>query len=314
MSKIAEKRSPTYYLCFGCAAICVIASLVAIATAISVYNYVAGIRTSFDSKISNAGGDYRQAALQYFLDSGRFDDLKVVLNSAVKGLERVQVVDVATNRLMKIQIDVSNDGEYAYLLSFMARSNKFPKHRIIVDIGAFDGLMSSNSFNFIQLGWDGLIVEPSPELMAKAKSHLERFATGWQTVEFAQVAVSDSDGEAYLNQFEGTGLENSLLNTSMGMKAPNNAILVKTRRINTLLEEHKIPLDFGILSIDAEGLGYQITHSLLETQFRPRFIISELLGDNLETMDKELAAAGYSRLGATGMNGIWVFDPEMARY
>lgn len=49
--------------------------------------------------------------------------------------------------------------------------------RVVVDIGAWDGMMSSNSFNLIQSGWDGLIVEPYEPNMAKAKGHLQRYAS-----------------------------------------------------------------------------------------------------------------------------------------
>lgn len=193
---------------------------------------------------------------------------------------------------MSILIDVSNDGEFGFLMKYMSKFNRVPRercpiriescwpflpgrYRVIVDIGAFDGLMSSNSFNLIQAGWDAVIVEPYPPLMEKAKHHLERyvliclflllacatkhpsvyfasvrpislFSFGFlylfycsylfvrhgrfnsaeaQHVSFAPVAVAEHDGEAFLNVFENTGLQNSLLNTSMGARTSSVSLM-----------------------------------------------------------------------------------------
>lgn len=49
--------------------------------------------------------------------------------------------------------------------------------RIIVDIGGYDGLLGSNSYNFFQLGWDGVVVEPHPALFNKLRKNLQRCAS-----------------------------------------------------------------------------------------------------------------------------------------
>lgn len=42
--------------------------------------------------------------------------------------------------------------------------------RFVVDIGANDGLLSSNSFNLASLGWSTVLVEPNPEQVRAGNS------------------------------------------------------------------------------------------------------------------------------------------------
>ena len=43
-----------------------------------------------------------------------------------------------------------------------------------VDIGANDGFLSSNSFNFIQWGWDAVLVDHQPRELQTAKKNLQK--------------------------------------------------------------------------------------------------------------------------------------------
>jgi hypothetical protein len=79
-----------------------------------------------------------------------------------------------------LALDVSSAGEAAYLLRHIQYrgDNFFSKYRrLIVDIGANDGLMASNSFNLIQLGWDAILVEPQQELLHQAQENIEKYYT-----------------------------------------------------------------------------------------------------------------------------------------
>ena len=41
-------------------------------------------------------------------------------------------------------------------------TTSLPFSRIVVDVGANDGFLSSNSFNLAALGWSTVLVEPNP--------------------------------------------------------------------------------------------------------------------------------------------------------
>lgn len=58
-------------------------------------------------------------------------------------------------------MDVSHSGEALYIYKRLLQ-RPLPSNiaTIIVDIGANDGILSSNSYNFIQMGWDAVLVEP----------------------------------------------------------------------------------------------------------------------------------------------------------
>lgn len=78
-------------------------------------------------------------------------------------VERVYMIEEGGSdgkKLKTFGIDVSHSGEFLYIYRHILARRKFPYARLVIDIGANDGLLSSNSFNFIQMGWSGLLVEP----------------------------------------------------------------------------------------------------------------------------------------------------------
>ena len=64
-----------------------------------------------------------------------------------------------------------------------------PKNKFVVDLGAFDGKLSSNAYNFFQCGWDGLLVEASSANMKLTKQHTQQFLENGQNIKYEQVAV-----------------------------------------------------------------------------------------------------------------------------
>lgn len=103
-------------------------------------------------------------------------------------LERVYIVSEPCRSASKdahfqrqisyLGFDVSSAGEANYLQKrIQSRASLFSDHYmlLIVDIGANDGLMSSNSFNFIQLGWNATLVEPQVAELNLAKTNIERY-------------------------------------------------------------------------------------------------------------------------------------------
>ena len=73
-----------------------------------------------------------------------------------------------------IGLDVSHSGEALYIYKRILNRKSFHAKLLIVDIGANDGLLSSNSFNFIQWGWDAILVEPQSQQLQYAKYNTQR--------------------------------------------------------------------------------------------------------------------------------------------
>ena len=49
-----------------------------------------------------------------------------------------------------------------------------PKNTVVVDMGAFDGLLGSNSYNLIRGGWSGLLVEGLPSTFIQLNETINR--------------------------------------------------------------------------------------------------------------------------------------------
>lgn len=142
-----------------------------------------------------------------------------ILGFATTQIERLVIVD-PQGKASSLLIDVSSHGEWAFLSQHIARTNR-KLDKFIVDIGAYDGLLGSNSFNFFQMGWDGLLVEPHPVSFKKAAANVKRFTDKGQSIGLARVAVSDYDGEGQLYIFgDNEGMENSLQQVSMEQLKP----------------------------------------------------------------------------------------------
>ena len=73
-----------------------------------------------------------------------------------------------------IGVDVSHSKESTYIYQRILLRKDFPYHFLVVDIGANDGFLSSNSFNFIQWGWDAVLVDPQPRELQTAKKNLQK--------------------------------------------------------------------------------------------------------------------------------------------
>lgn len=75
-------------------------------------------------------------------------------------------------------------------------------------------------------------------------------------------------------------------------------------KVDTLCNEFDIPKNFGILSIDAEGVGDKILAAFMKAGYRPSYVIYEWLGMPAESTEP-LIAAGYTKVAKIGFNEIW---------
>ena len=94
-------------------------------------------------------------------------------------VERIYMVEEGgpENKIKTFGIDVSHSGEFLYIYKHILARRNFPYARLVIDIGANDGLLSSNSFNFIQMGWSGLLVEPLASQAEMAAKNVVRYKT-----------------------------------------------------------------------------------------------------------------------------------------
>lgn len=147
--------------------------------------------------------------------------------------------------------------------------------RLIVDIGANDGIYQSNSRFFLQQAWNAILIEPLPHIFKRLASNMDEFKD--RSI-FINAAVGDRSGATKIYRHP-----NDSDNTSDG-----GASLILNPDQSTasweceLVDAHALAVqypDVGVLSVDAEGYDHVILRRWLGTKNRPMFIISENLTD-----------------------------------
>jgi FkbM family methyltransferase len=137
---------------------------------------------------------------------------------------------------------------------------------VFVDIGAHDGITLSNTKFFEELGWQGICVEPIPEIFEKLKINRKCICE--------QYAVSDEDGIGEFLVLKGwtemlSGLANEYvqshvnrINAEISERGGSKEIIpINTIKLQTLLDRHNITyIDY--LSVDTEGNELKILKSI----------------------------------------------------
>ena len=148
--------------------------------------------------------------------------------------------------------------------------------KLVVDIGAADGMYTSNSYTFIvDYGWDAVLIEPQLRQLVDA---IECHVDCNDRVRFINCAICEEDGTAnmFIHPNDGDGLTTNNHGSSL-VPIPGSRvqIMVATMSYETLVRE----VDFsqvGLLAIDTEGYDDRILAGIFAaTPHRPGVIISE---------------------------------------
>lgn len=166
-----------------------------------------------------------------------------------------------------------------------------PPHGTFVEVGAYDGVQSSNTLLFERMGWEGLCVEADPELVVKCQMHRAAMTI--------QCAVTSKPGEVsfYVNH-DDRGLS--------GLTRPGKPIRSMGRRLDSILKAAKMT-ELDVLSIDTEGTELDVWDSL--GTIRPRVVIMEHQTCDLPSQEspitRRMAADGYVKVHRTQYNLIF---------
>jgi len=164
---------------------------------------------------------------------------------------------------------LSQYGEVELLLKLI--SKEVFASPTIVDVGAA-GVDISNSIDLIAtMGWRGLLIEANPH-------HAELLATEIAELNANVVccAVAATEGEAtfYLGRNHHLSSLNQEMAESWGDS--QGEITVTKRRLHKILDEHNIPQNFAVLSLDIEGVDFEVLNDLINSSlYRPDWIIIE---------------------------------------
>lgn len=175
--------------------------------------------------------------------------------------------------------------------------NKPLEQRCVLDIGANDGRTFSNSLKVIELGWKGILFEPSP----KALELLRQLHQNNPNVTIYPFAMTNEDGEFELKESgsilnEGDTSLVSSLKQEETMKWRNsniqfNPVTINGMSFSTFLEKSEIN-KFNLITIDVEGFDYDVLSKINLTEVGCEMLIVEFNGK-----DEELFTSYVNQFG-----------------
>lgn len=167
----------------------------------------------------------------------------------------------------------SQYGEHEHILRhFAGRVGRF------LDIGAFDGVTFSNTRRLAELGWAGVLVEPSPAAFV----HLMKNYQGNSKVQLVNAglaAVSDLR-PFWVNTTDGLSADAmssyDQKHVAKFPKHPFREISISAITWDMLLGQHQGPYQF--VNIDVEGMNVEILTGLCDriAQIQPEMVCVEL--------------------------------------
>jgi FkbM family methyltransferase len=209
-------------------------------------------------------------------------------------------------------VSYSQMGEDLVVQSIFEMLDMAPKSYL--DIGAADPIEYNNTYRLYRCGLRGVLVEPNPTFAAKLRltrpgDVVLEAGIGTMDATSADYYVIGGRSDGTWNTFSREDAERAIANR------PGTAWIERIEkkpliRINRVMEEHFLegPPDF--LSIDIEGLDYDVLASLDFYRWRPMIVCAEtiLVGSSrIESRTIDLMRSnGYEVRGSTWANTIFV--------
>lgn len=174
-----------------------------------------------------------------------------------------------------------------------------------VEVGANQPQQGSQSWQFEQAGWRGVLVEPQPDLAARLRQTRRAHVVA---------AACSSPGNAGKTMTLHVLGPHSSLNAELAVTGvvAESQIEVPVRTLDEILREADAlsPIDF--VSIDVEGHEVEVLSGFDLARWRPRLILVEDHVTSLAT-HRALTGAGYRLIRRTGPNGWYVPAREAPR-
>jgi len=180
-----------------------------------------------------------------------------------------------------------------------------------VDVGCNHARENSNTYRFYRKGWNGIAID--------ANGAFDReYARFRPRDKFTRACVSDTVEQVTFHHFNHDALS-SVSGEHFYQNDEHYALerveTMTTRRLDDILAEANCPDRFEILNVDVEGMDESVLRSLDLKRYRPRVILVELNGTQLDVgrisdsgIAKYLQAFGYSIQAIHWSNGFFRLD------
>lgn len=146
-----------------------------------------------------------------------------------------------------------------------------------VDVGCNHPLLGSNTYRLYRKGWSGICIDAAAKFapLYRARRPRDRFV---------RAAVSDTEREVTFHHFasdELSSIGGERLADLNGYDQVRTEVM-RTRTVASILDECAAPTEFDVLSVDVEGHDEQALRSVELGRYRPRVILTELNGTDLD--------------------------------
>jgi FkbM family methyltransferase len=202
----------------------------------------------------------------------------------------------------------------------LVRDTFFPDHRpgVLVEVGAAspDYLSLGNSFR--SCGWRVISIEPNPifaEMHREQGHEIHEFACGEVDQEQVPFILAEAKnlgfqyrgGEISYESFSSLGIRGDFkeLFEAMADRFSTREIMVRQRRLETILESIEGLAEVDILCIDTEGWELECLKGFPFHRFQPKALIIEDLFGRTE-IDDLLGTHGYVRWQRLSPNNVYV--------
>lgn len=176
-----------------------------------------------------------------------------------------------------------------------------------VDVGSHHPLRFSNTYLLYKKGWHGINIDATPGSM-----HLFRFFRPRDTN--LEIGISSKKGsknfyifaDPAINTFDKSVVKRNIL----AGYSLRDTKTVKTMTLSDVLKQHCITRHIDLLTIDVEGLDYQVLISNDWNIFQPTVVVVEVFDTDIEKAIKSrvstfLKAKGYSPYAKTANSLIF---------
>lgn len=168
-----------------------------------------------------------------------------------------------------------------------------------VDVGAHHPKRFSNTYFFYKQGWNGMNIDAMPGSMQKFKKYRPRDIN-------IEVPISSEPkilpyhvfNEPALNGFDPELSKKR--DDQLSQYKIIESIDMKTRRLDDVLDQY-LPKDqvIDFLSIDVEGLDFEVIQSNNWNKYKPEVVLIEIIGSTLTELENNKISQFLSSLGYT---------------
>jgi FkbM family methyltransferase len=235
-----------------------------------------------------------------------FSRAKKLVPEPIKNVYRSGRYRIPIMLRSRFRDDPSQAGEITLLRRLIGAD--WPK--ALVDVGANDGYCLSNTYPFVRDGWKALLVEPHP----KTFERLRKIHAKHPNAVCERVACGNQPGtaELYMSPKDPDGIGSTICtddnNFVRQAKANASRVTIVVETLATLLDRQQFPADFSLLSVDAEGVDYEVLAGLDWSRYRPRLVITEeynLTPEKFAARNRLFEQHRYRMMQIIGCNSLW---------